>query len=141
MKNRYFQHQCHSLAAQLNALRMAFPEGKGAIKRSQLIWVGNIQPTPLSRTYTVEVSYRLGKKPKTRVISPSIRQLAGEREIPHLYSQKEETLCLFLPWANEWSQGLLLSKTIIPWAYTWFFYFEHWLETDEWMGGGVHPTK
>jgi hypothetical protein len=141
MKKQYFQNRCLSLAIQSNALRRDFPESWGVIKRSLLIWRGDIQPTPLSRTYAVEVTYRLGKKPKTRVISPSLKKIAGQREIPHLYSQKEETLCLFLPWANELSQSLLLSKTIIPWAYTWLFYFEHWLETDEWKGGGVHPTK
>jgi hypothetical protein len=124
----------------LNALFRDFPDSKGAIKKSLLIWRGDIQPTPLSRSYTVEITYSLGKKPKIHIINPSLKKLAGDRVIPHLYSQEDETLCLFLPWANEWTQNLLLSKTIIPWAYIWLFYFEHWLVTDEWKGGGIHPN-
>jgi hypothetical protein len=29
----------------------------------------------------------------------------------------------------------------VPWAYLWLFYFEHWLATDEWQGGGKHPGE
>jgi len=141
MKRRYFPNQCYSLAIQLNALQRDFPDGKGTIQRSRLIWAGDIQPSPLSRAYTTKVTYRLGKNPTTQVIRPSLKTLAGDRVIPHLYSQEDETLCLFLPWAHEWSKSMLLSKTIIPWACTWFFYFEHWLVTNEWKGGGVHPPR
>jgi hypothetical protein len=32
-----------------------------------------------------------------------------------------------------------LDKTIVPWATKWLYYFEHWLATDDWQGGGEHP--
>jgi hypothetical protein len=32
-----------------------------------------------------------------------------------------------------------LDQTIVPWAALWLFFFEEWLATDEWKGGGVHP--
>lgn len=35
---------------------------------------------------------------------------------------------------------MLISETIVPWASEWLFYFELWLVTKEWMGGGEHPS-
>ena len=32
-----------------------------------------------------------------------------------------------------------ISGTIVPWTILWLFYFEEWLMSDEWKGGGVHP--
>jgi hypothetical protein len=32
-----------------------------------------------------------------------------------------------------------ISDTIVPWAVLWLYYFEDWLATDEWKGGGKHP--
>lgn len=33
-----------------------------------------------------------------------------------------------------------IDQTIVPWAVLWFFYFEEWLLSDDWKGGGMHPT-
>jgi hypothetical protein len=27
----------------------------------------------------------------------------------------------------------------LPWAAIWLFYFEEWLASGEWKGGGEHP--
>jgi hypothetical protein len=32
-----------------------------------------------------------------------------------------------------------IDQTFVPWATTWLYYFEDWLITDEWKGGGRHP--
>ncbi|MEZ5659385.1 MAG: hypothetical protein R3E83_12920 [Burkholderiaceae bacterium] len=32
-----------------------------------------------------------------------------------------------------------IADTIVPWTYEWLFYFEEWLVSDEWKGGGRHP--
>lgn len=32
-----------------------------------------------------------------------------------------------------------MAPQLIPWIATWFYYFEEWLVSDEWKGGGVHP--
>jgi hypothetical protein len=34
---------------------------------------------------------------------------------------------------------MFIDKTIVPWCYLWLFYFEDWLATGEWKGGGIHP--
>jgi hypothetical protein len=31
-----------------------------------------------------------------------------------------------------------IALTIIPWLLEWLVYYEAWLVTGEWLGGGVH---
>lgn len=73
--------------------------------------------------------------PSVRVVSPQLAYRDGERA-PHLYSNGD--LCLFYPKAREWHGGLLLSRTIIPWASEWLFHYEIWLASGTWCGGGYH---
>jgi hypothetical protein len=28
----------------------------------------------------------------------------------------------------------------VPWTALWLFYFEEWLTSDDWKGGGIHPA-
>ncbi|AIQ89412.1 protein of unassigned function [Methylobacterium oryzae CBMB20] len=35
---------------------------------------------------------------------------------------------------------MLLGRTIVPWAILWLWFFEDWLATGEWRGGGVHVS-
>jgi hypothetical protein len=32
-----------------------------------------------------------------------------------------------------------LDLTVVPWTALWLFYFEEWLASDDWKGGGMHP--
>jgi hypothetical protein len=32
-----------------------------------------------------------------------------------------------------------LNETYLPWTSEWLDYFEEWLVTDVWAGGGAHP--
>jgi hypothetical protein len=32
-----------------------------------------------------------------------------------------------------------IDQTIVPWAILWLFYYEEWLVSDDWKGGGEHP--
>lgn len=66
-------------------------------------------------------------------------ELADGRHLPHVYSTKPVRLCLFDPQTAEWSPGAAIADTIVPWTYEWLFYFEEWLVSDEWKGGGRHP--
>ena len=34
-----------------------------------------------------------------------------------------------------------IDQTIVPWTILWLFYFEEWLDSNEWKGGGVHPKE
>ncbi|WP_375278592.1 hypothetical protein [Alteromonas australica] len=115
-----------------------------------VVWHGALRPTPVSRTYSVTVTYTLGQSPKCIVTNPSLADLAKEKTIPHIYPNDTAfsgtQLCLYLPYISgknkisEWSPKLSLVESIIPWASTWLFYFEDWLDVGEWRGGGVEHS-
>lgn len=122
-----------SLAEQAFALRSAFPEGCGRIaKGKRLIFDLPLQPTAASRSYAVRIEYVQGHQPRVRVLDPPLRPRPGSSEIPHTYSP--DTVCLHLP--EEWNSGMRLADTIVPWASEWFFHYELWLASGQWLGGG-----
>lgn len=131
-----------SLAQQYAALRSDWPEGNLRLDKQGLTWTGLLRPTPLSRHYPVRLTYTLpSKPPRMRVLGGLLKDLAPGRRIPHLYSQQAEELCLYTPWLDEWQPHLRLSRTLLPWALLWLLYFEDWLVTDDWQGGGTHPGQ
>lgn len=114
--------------------------GSGEVRRHKLTWITQVQPTPLARDYAVRLTLKEGETPDVFVDNPSLTELAGEREVPHVYL-KPLRLCLYLPGTREWHGSKRLDQTIIPWTYLWLFYFEDWLATDDWKGGGTHPDE
>ena len=114
-------------------------EGTGILKRDKLTWDFDACPTPLSRTYNARICYRAGQPPVVFVRKPHLPTLAGGRRLPHVYQQDPTRLCLYLPDSGEWSPTMRISETFVPWTVLWLFYFEEWLATNEWKGGGVHP--
>jgi hypothetical protein len=105
---------------------------------NSFVWEGALRPGPLSGLYRVRVEYKFGRHPRTRVIDPPL-QRHGNDAIPHMYGQK--SLCLYRPSKNEWDSTMSLADTILPWASLWLFYYEIWLATGEWVGGGEHPGE
>lgn len=106
------------------------------IKRSRLVWRGALQPTPLSRTYTVALAYAVGPAvPEVTVVYPELRT-EEVRDLPHVY--RGDVLCLCYPW--EWHAGMLIARTIIPWASEWLLHFEIFRATGCWHGGGHEPA-
>ena len=101
-------------------------------------WMGVIVPTAVSPQYVVNVVYRAGRHPETYVRKPILACRAGQG-LPHVYSQKEQKLCLFVPaGGKEWNSSMSIASTIVPWASEWLFFYEVWLATGRWLGGGVH---
>jgi hypothetical protein len=112
--------------------------GTGTLMPTGLKWRFGVRPTSLSREYVVEIEYRRGDAPKVQVLSPSLLTLANGRKLPHVYRDPLR-LCLWLPGSGEWDAHMRIDKTFVPWTSTWLFYFEEWLASDEWKGGGAHP--
>lgn len=94
-----------------------------------LTWTGSLQPTDLSRTYTVRIGYRLGRYPQVRVRAPELRATESGF-LPHTYD--DGTLCLHE--AHQWNAGMLIVDTTIPWAAEWLFHYETWLALGYWYG-------
>jgi len=138
MSGKWPQARSFNVAQQLAALQALYPAGAGWLSRGTLVWECPLRPSPFSRKYVVRIGYRQGHFPRTRVIHPTVRSLAGDRKIPHVYAEPDDPLCLFYAPAREWNSSLSLARTIIPWACEWLFHFEAWLFTGEWDGGGVH---
>ena len=115
-----------------------FPDSQSQINRSQLVWLGQITPSPLGATYSLRLHYKLRKRPRAYVVEPKLRYRENQRP-PHLYS--DESLCLYLPWGKEWDSHMYLAETILPWASEWLAHYEGWLYTGEWRGRGVHLSR
>lgn len=129
------------LALQLANLRAQNPDGSGHIQRAKLTWHFDAVPTPMSRSYRLRLGYALSTVPQISVVTPNLQSLAGGRHIPHLYDLVRGRLCLYLPKTGEWHDRRLLTETMVPWSLLWLIYFEDWLVSDEWKGGGVHVEQ
>ncbi|MBU9839277.1 MULTISPECIES: hypothetical protein [Enterobacterales] len=141
-----------TLAEQYHGLRARFPDARCYItdKNKKLVWEGILSPGPFSREYTIRVEYSPPSTPDCYVLSPVLKELSQGTKIPHTYATlphlKRTQLCLYLPRKRhpdkyaEWRPQLLLSETVLPWASLWLFYFEQWLFSGKWEGGGAHPN-
>lgn len=115
-----------------------FLSGRAVLYRLEL------SPSEASRIYTCElVVYPGGRPPRMYVVSPDLNELADGREIPHIYASDRAgvRLCLYYPKHGEWESGMKLSETFVPWTVRWLWYFEMWLWSGEWEGGGMHPNS
>lgn len=130
-----------TLAQQLVNLRASpITQGEGGIAGNVLTWRFQASPSPISRLYDLRLVYPRNGVPAVFVDQPDLTLLANGARIPHVYSEQPVRLCLYLPRAYEWQSSILLNRTIIPWAILWLWYYEDWLATGEWRGGGVHVS-
>lgn len=130
-----------SLPKQAYLLKMRYPDSTSTIKDSILIWHAQIKPTALSRTYNIKLVYKKSFRPKIYLCGDYIRGIE-KHDFPHHYkikkNGKEVELCLCLP--CEFDNSKIIADTLIPWAQEWLYYYEIWLITDKWIGGGHHPV-
>lgn len=126
-----------SLLNQAGAIRSVFPASE--IKRKgekELTWIHTITPSALSGTYKVKLHFTEKEGVKFYVLEPKLQLAPGETKLKHVYSTSKQQLCLYSPEGKEWNKGMLLVKTIIPWASEWLLHYEYWVVTREWRGGG-----
>jgi hypothetical protein len=122
-----------SVREQAAWMRSYYPTFSCAATSRTLCSAGCLQPTSASRKYDVIVLYEAGLRPAAYVKHLRIRE--GETQIPHTYAPDRP--CLFYPAAREWRPDMRIATTVIPWLSLWLFYYEVWLATGEWEGGGV----
>lgn len=115
-------------------------EGEGQLRNNILTWRFPVTPTLLSRDYAARIEYRQGRSPEVYIDEPDLIVLADGRRLPHVYEQSPPRLCLYVPRFGEWGAWMRLDQTVVPWTALWLFYFEAWLLSGEWSGGGLHPT-
>lgn len=139
MEARYYRWMQKKLLHQYVRMRKHFPNFQVIWEKGMIIWYGRIQPTPLSDQYDIRINYRLGAAPVVNVLSPRLRTGPNNEPIPHIYNSG--ALCLYRPWANEWTPNLSIAETIVPWTYLWLYFYELWQATGRWHGGGEHPRR
>jgi hypothetical protein len=127
-----------SAAQQLHLIRQSvICPGQGGIRQGKLTWDFEARPTPNSRKYQLRIVFSTNRNPEVFAIDPDLSALAEGRRIPHVYDQSPTRLCVHFP--GEWKPYMQIAATIVPWAILWLYYFEVWLATDQWEGGGRHP--
>lgn len=124
---------------QLAVLKRDFPHGKSQIINHNTIqWKGILKSSPIGDEYKVKLTYELGKSPNVFVLEPSPLKLAeGKKFLPHVYDTKKQRLCLYYPDGKEWNSSKPLTQTVMIWAIEWLYFYELWLITGEWLGGGT----
>lgn len=125
-----------SLSQQAYALRGQFPGAKVTLTPSLLDWTDNIQPTGISRTYMVRITYTMRAYPKARILVPKLESRPGE-SLPHVWS--DGSLCLHLD--EDWTPEMLIVDTTVPWTSEWLIQYEIWKFTGKWYGGGEWPPR
>jgi hypothetical protein len=115
--------------------------GDGVLRAGQFTWRYSATPSPIGREYDIRIEFKRGSRPEIFVDRPDLHALAGGQRIPHLYQQKPPRLCLYLPQTCEWQSWMRLDQTLVPWTTLWLFYFEEWLASGDWKGGGMHPDE
>jgi hypothetical protein len=141
--------QIQAMAAQWPGFRVTEQISRGAT------WEGVLAPD--KREHIVRVRYTVSYaienvtardiQPRVQVISPRLERHVDYEEgpIPHVYTCDSDGglpyLCLFSPSQGEWSSDDLVADTTIFWAAQWLYFYDFWLLTKKWKGGGRHlPT-
>lgn len=116
--------------------------GSGKLDNKYFYWEFEVTPTPLSKTYRVLIIYHIdNSSPDVYILDENIWNISKNRPIPHLYDYKKIRLCLYYPSYNEWNTTMQLCNTIVSWTYLWLYFYEEWLLSNNWKGGGKHPES
>ena len=133
-----------TLPRQQSDLLYTFKGAECVIKKDVLLWKGKIKPTPLSKEYDVFIKYQINRLPRIQVFvtSDELKELDNP-DFPHKYKiiKDKNTVKICLDRYQVFNKYNYISTTIIPWTIEWLYYYEIWLATGKWLGGGEHPCK
>lgn len=124
-------------------LKLTYPDCFCEVYHNRLIWKGAIKPTELSRTYKIKViCHGFKGRPRVVLYGNEIPKISCN-SFPHHFKidrkSNEVELCLHMPYEFDYRYNWI-ADTIIPWAQEWLYFFEIWLATGEWCGGGHTPN-
>jgi hypothetical protein len=141
---------------QIEAMAAQWPRFK-VIERggSDVEWQGLLAPD--KREHLVRVRHRipmvlenislLDAQPRVQVLQRLLERHPDYEQgpIPHVYRSEVDPslpyLCLFSPSMGEWDVSDLIADTTIFWAAQWLYFYEGWLVTKKWRGGGRHVVR
>lgn len=141
---------------QIAAMAVRWPDLM-VVERSarRAVWEGSLRPQ--KTWYRVRIAYEvplapeyfrvIAVQPRVQVIHPVLERHLDYEEgpTPHVYINRQEPrlpyLCLFDPYNQEWTPADLLADTTVCWTARYLYFYEGWLVTKKWKGGGRHPTR
>lgn len=128
---------------QLKKLKTDYPQSKGSLVNGKGQWYFTVKPTPKSEEYKLRISFTHGVCPIIEVVKPNnlVREMK-DAEFNHIFRDSrhgKQMLCLFAK--GEWTPQKFISKTIVPWAAEWCYFYEIWLDTGKWLGSSYHKGK
>ncbi|WP_213287611.1 hypothetical protein [Bradyrhizobium sp. sGM-13] len=141
---------------QIEAMAERWPGFKVIERGASFVeWHGILAPD--KREHLVRVKHRTpmvlenislhDAQPRVQVLKPLLERHPDYEEgpIPHAYVNKAEPtlpyLCLFSPTLREWDVNDLIAHTTVHWAAQWLYFYEGWLVTKRWLGGGRHVNS
>lgn len=99
-----------------------------------LVAKGAVRPTPICQLYRARIEYQAKHLPRVFIDDPPLRRRNPDERVEHTYSDDE--VCLF---RRDFRSDQAIARTIVPWLMLWIVFYEAWLVTGEWQGGGEHP--
>jgi len=101
-------------------------------------WKWKCKPREMSPFYNFRLVYD-SNSPHV-FITDHLELHNTETKLPHVYNQQKQEICLFYPKACEWNNTMKIT-IIVPWISEWLYFYESWLITGVWYGGGIHHGK
>lgn len=141
-KPRISKKRGFSAKAQLERILKDFPNAQVLKRKGNSFEIQlKIRPTICSKTYDIKIVFERFEGVKIYVINEVLRVAENRKKLPHVYSHKQQRLCLYSVSKEEWTREKLIVSTIIPWTSDWLFYYELWLPNGEWFGGGHNEYR
>lgn len=101
----------------------------------------SIKPTPISEEYRILLIKFIAHNPYIYLLYPMFPKVGSSRyPVPHNYNHEKQRLCLTFPSYDEWGKNVALPDAYLPWTILWLYYYEEWLYSGEWKGGGYEPN-
>ena len=137
--NKCRSYTVQEIISQIADLKKHYMDVNYTFKKQRFIVSIQLKPTENSMTYNVKYVIDVGSTIVNVFVDGLNKFNCNDLRIPHLYSNG--SLCLYYPKDHEWDYHDLWSETLIPWTSLWLYFFEIWLVTGEWIGGGIHAGK
>ena len=138
--NNIFQSKSLNVGQQILKLVKYWNSGEVIFQSHKTFeWCCKVKPTSLSREYEMTIIYKLNYRPQVYIRKDDLWKVK-DGKIPHIYKCEENRVEICLYFGNEFKTSMYISDTIVPWAIEWLFYYEIWLITGTWLGGGIHPA-
>jgi len=124
-----FKNKPYNIQIQIASMKAMHPQFK-VIKRgkNEVEFIGDLVILPELPIYTVSILYHGNIRPWVKVLNP---QLVSDP--PHFY-KSTGTLCLYHPDNYKWKRENLIAKEMVEWTRGWIYFYEAWLQYDEWYG-------